>query len=84
MIQRIIKVGKELALPLPEDITQALQLKEGTEVTISVDPDKKRILIQPSGQSPELGEINLEFAEQVSTFIGVYKSALDELAKSKK
>ena len=82
MIQRIIKAGKGLALPLPENITEALQLKEGSEVTVSVDPQKKQILIQSLRQSTDLGDINLEFVEQVSTFIRDYKPALDQLAKS--
>ena len=81
MIQKIIKVENELYLPLPDEITQALQLKEGSEVTVSVDPDKNQILIQPLGQYQALEEINLEFAEQVTAFIGDYKPALDELAR---
>jgi len=81
MIQRIIKAGKGLALPLPEDITEALQLTEGSEVTVRVDPEKKQILIQPLDQSTDLGDINLEFAEQVTTFIRDYKPALDKLSK---
>ena len=81
MIQKIIKVGNELYLPLPDEITQALQLNEGSEVTISVDPEKKQILIQSLGQSADLGGINLEFAEQVTTFIREYKPALNELAR---
>ena len=80
-IQKIIKVGNELYIPLPDEITQALQLKEGSVVTVSVDPEKKQILIQSLGQSTDLGEINPEFAEQVTTFIRDYKPALDELAR---
>jgi antitoxin component of MazEF toxin-antitoxin module len=81
MIQKIIKVGNELYIPLPAEITQALQLKEGSVVTVSVDPEKKQILIQSLGQSTDLGEINLEFTEQVTAFIRDYKPALDELAR---
>ena len=80
-IQKIIKVGIELYLPLPDEITEALQLKEGSEVTVSVDTEKKQILVQSLSQSTDLGEINLEFAEQVTAFIGDYKPALDELAR---
>lgn len=81
IIQKIIKVGNELYIPLPDEITQALQLKEGSVVTVSVDPEKKQILIQSLGQSTDLGEINLEFTEQVTAFIRDYKPALDELAR---
>ena len=81
MIQKIIKVENELYLPLPDEITQALQLKEGSEVTVSVDSEKNQIMIQSLSQSTDLGKINLEFAEQVTTFIRDYKPALDQLAK---
>ena len=63
MILKIINVGNDLCLPLPEEITQAMRLKEGTEVTVSVDPEKNRILFQPADQSTDLGVINLEFTE---------------------
>jgi antitoxin component of MazEF toxin-antitoxin module len=55
-IQKIIKVGNYLYLPLSDEITEALQLKEGCAVIISVDPENKQILIQPIGQSADLGE----------------------------
>ena len=62
MIQKIIKVENELYLPLPDEITQALQFKEGSEVTVSLDIENKQILILPLSQSTDMGEINLEFA----------------------
>ncbi len=83
-LQKIIKVGNYFYLPLSGEITEALQLKEGSEVTVSVDPEKKQILIQSLGHSTDLREINLEFAEQLATFISDYKPALDELAKLEK
>ena len=43
--QKIIKVGNYLYIPLPDEITQALQLKEGSVVTVSVDPEKNQIPI---------------------------------------
>ena len=84
MIQRIIKVGNDLCVPLPGEVTESLQIEEGTEITIMLDPGQNRILIQLPGQSTDLGEINLEFAEQVSTFIRDYKPALEQLAKLEK
>ena len=80
MIQKIIKIENDLVLPLPNEIAQALQLEEGSEITVSVDHEKKQILIQSVGQSADLGEINQEFAEQVTAFIRDYKPALDQLS----
>ncbi len=79
MIQRIIKVGKDLIVTLPENIVESLQLTEGDQVSLSVNPGQSRILIQPIGYSPDLDQ---EFAAQVAVFIRDYKPALEELAKS--
>ena len=82
MIQRIIKVGKDLVVALPDMFINSLQLNEGDEVCLTVDPGQNRILIQPVGHSPDLEEIDQDFAAQVSEFIRDYKPALEELAKS--
>ena len=81
MIQRIIKVGKDLIVVLPENIVERLQLTEGDEVSLAMDTGQNRILIQPVGHSPDLEDIDQEFAEQVTTFIRDYKPALEELAE---
>ena len=81
MIQRIIKLGKDLIVVLPENIVERLQLTEGDEVSLAMDSGQKRILIQPVGHSPDLEDIDQEFASQVSAFIKDYKPALDELSK---
>ncbi len=84
MIQRIIKIGKDLVVTLPENIVERLQLTEGDGVSLSVDSGKNRILIQPVEHSPDLEDIDQEFATQVSEFIKDCKPALEELAKSEK
>ncbi len=82
MIQKIIRVGKDLVVALRENIVESLQLTEGDEVVVTVDPGQNRILIQLLGHSPDLEDIDQEFAAQVSEFIKDYKPALEELAKS--
>ena len=83
MIQKIIRVGKDLVVALPKNIVESLQLSKGEEIVFTVDPGQNRILIQPVGHSPDLEDIDQEFAAQVSKFIKDYKPALEELAKSK-
>ena len=80
MIQRIIKIGEDLVVTLPENIVESLQLTEGDEVSLTVDPGQNRILIQPVGHSLDLEDIDQEFAAQVSEFIKDYKPALEELS----
>lgn len=82
MIQRIIKIGKDLAVTLPENIVENLKLTEGDEVSLSMEPGQNRILIHPVGHSPDLEDIDQEFAAQVAAFVRDYKPALEELAKS--
>ena len=82
MIQSMIKVGKDLVVTLPEKFIESLQLSEGDEVMVTVDPGQNRILIQPVGHSPDLEDIDQEFAAQVFEFIKDYKPALEALAKS--
>jgi antitoxin component of MazEF toxin-antitoxin module len=78
MIQRIIKVGKDLVVALPDIFINSLQLNEGDEVCLIADPGQNRILIHPVGHSPD---IDREFATQASEFIRDYKPALEKLAK---
>ena len=82
MIQRIIKIGEDLVVILPENKVESLQLTEGDEVSLSVDPGQNRILIQSIGHSLDLEDIDNEFAARVSEFIKDYKPALKTLAKS--
>ena len=82
MIQKIIRVGKDLVVALPEIFIQSLQLTEGDEISLTLDPGQSRILIQPVGHSLDLEDIDQKFAAQVSEFIKDYKPALEELAKS--
>jgi antitoxin component of MazEF toxin-antitoxin module len=81
MTQRIIKVGKDLVVTLPENIVESLQLTEGDEVSLPVDPGQNQILIQPVGHSHDLEDIDQEFAAQVSEFIKDYKPALEALSE---
>ena len=81
MIQRIIKVGKDLVVALPDIFINSLQLNEGDEVCLIADPGQNRILIHPVGHLPDIENIDREFATQVSEFIRDYKPALEKLAK---
>ena len=80
MIQRIIKVGKDLVVALPDIFTNSLQSNEGDEVhqyrgsRAKPDPD-------PPCWPFLTGDIDREFATQVSEFIRDYKPALEKLAK---
>ena len=82
MHQKIIKVGNNLTLPLPEKFVSALQLAEGDEVLVTLDHEYNWILISSVGEVPNLSGIDLAFSEQLARFLWDYKPALDQLSKS--
>jgi len=82
MLQKIIKVGNDLGLLLPEKFVSAFQLAEGDEVLVTLDPEHNRILISPVGEMPDLSGIDPAFSEQLAEFLRDYKPALDQMSKS--
>jgi len=58
---------------------ELLGLREGSEVSIEVDRERKRIIITPVAMT--LPGVDAEFARQVKEFIEQYRPALEALAK---
>lgn len=79
MSRKIFKSGNSLVVSLPQESMELLGLGEGSEVTVTLDQDGRRILIEPSAQ-PGI-EISPEFARQLDDFIKQYRPALEALAK---
>jgi len=79
MARRIFKSGNSLVVSLPRASLELLGLQEGSEVSVTVDPDSGRIIVQPAQVS--LGEIDANFARQLDEFIEQYRPALEALAE---
>jgi len=81
MLRKIFKTGNSVVVSLPKDAIEYLHMREGTEVNVELDRDKRQIVITPS--DPELisAGIDPEFSLQVAEFIEQYRPALEELAK---
>jgi antitoxin component of MazEF toxin-antitoxin module len=77
---KIIKVGDQLALPLPEQDVKTLGLSEGSEVEVTVEEDNKWILITADGKNVDLDEIDADYAKMLIEFIEENRGALEELA----
>ena len=77
---KVIKVGKQLALPLPETAVKALQLSEGSEVLVTVEEDNKWMLITTEEKTVDLDEINADYSKMLNEFIEENREALEELA----
>ena len=80
MIRKIFRTGNSFVISIPRDILNALQLLEGKDVFVELDPQQRQIVISPVGKTIPTG-INKAFAKQVDDFIEKYRPALETLAK---
>ncbi|HSH02731.1 MAG TPA: AbrB/MazE/SpoVT family DNA-binding domain-containing protein [Anaerolineae bacterium] len=79
MIRKVFKAGNSLVVSLPKESIQALGIQEGSELSLTVQPDTKEIVISLAPSS--LADIDETFAQQLNDFIDQYKPALEALAK---
>lgn len=79
MVRKIFKTGNSLVISLPKESIQILGLNEGSEVSVVVDQDEGRIIIEPA--KSRLTDIDPSFAQQLQNFIEQYRPALEALAK---
>lgn len=79
-VRKIFKAGNSHVLSLPVEMLHALGIKEGSQMTVTLDKENKRITIAPLPVSQK-PVITKEYAEMVEEFIAEYEVALKELAK---
>ncbi|MCP4422485.1 MAG: AbrB/MazE/SpoVT family DNA-binding domain-containing protein [Chloroflexi bacterium] len=79
MVRKIFKTGNSLVISLPKDSIKQLGLREGSEVSVTVEAEEGRLIVEPMKQ--QIVEIDPAFAQQVNEFIEQYRPALEALAK---
>lgn len=79
MIRKVFKTGNSIVVSLPKEISDTLQLSEGSEVSVELDEARRQIVISPV-QSTHSG-VDPIFARQVADFIEAYRPALEALAR---
>jgi len=79
MARKIFRAGNSMVVSLPKESLELLDLEEGSEVSIELDRERKRIIIAPAATT--LPGVDAEFARQVKEFIEQYRPALEALAK---
>ena len=79
MVRKIFKTDNSLVISLPRESIEMLGLEEGSEVSITVDEQHRRIIIEPA--AVKLAHIDSDFAQQLGDFIEQYRPALEALAK---
>jgi antitoxin MazE len=81
MVRRLFKTGNSIVLSLPKEVLDELGIKDGENVNLELDREKRRVVITPVDKNRAIPGVNEEFARQVDEFIQQYRPALDELAK---
>ena len=79
MLRKLFKTGNRVVVSIPKDILDQLGIAEGAEVSIELDRENKRIIIQPAKQSIA-DSISEDFSRQLADFIAAYRPALEALA----
>jgi putative addiction module antidote len=79
MVRKIFMTGNSLVISLPKESIKQLGLQEGSEVTVLVEAEEGRLIIEPAKQ--KVADIDPEFARQLNDFIKQYRPALEALAK---
>lgn len=79
MVRKIFKTGNSLVVSLPKESVKLLGWQEGSEVSIAVDQEHGRLIIEPAVSSSD--ELDATFARQLAEFIETYRPALEALAK---
>lgn len=79
MVRKVFKTGNSLVVSLPKEAIQLLALKEGSDVSITVDKVQEQIIIEPAYE--EIASVDKAFARQVTEFVELYRPALEALTK---
>jgi len=80
MPRRVFRTGNSMVVSLPRETLDFLHLKEGSEVSVELNKDRREIVIAPLGR--DLPGVDAEFARQVAEFIEEYRPALEAVAKA--
>lgn len=77
----LVGSGDSLLLPLPSALLAQLNLGEGDEVLVFVEPGRGRMIVTPA-DSLVAGAMDADYARDVADFIAAYRPALEALARS--
>ena len=79
MAREIFKTGNSMVVSLSKEMLDALQLTEGSEVTLVLNQAQGQIIMTPT--LPTADGVDALFARQVADFIEEYRPALEALAQ---
>jgi len=79
MVRKIFKTGNSMVVSLSKEMLDALQLSEGSEVTLELNLAQGQIVMPPT--PPAADGVDALFARQVADFMEEYRPALEALAQ---
>jgi len=79
LVSKVFKEGNSLVVSLPEEVVAQLGLREGDEVSVSIDDAGGRLIVKPKHSG--VLEIDQTLADQLDEFIEKYGPALEALSK---
>jgi len=81
MLRKVFRTGNSLVVSLPRDALELLGIREGTEVSIDLDRENKKIVIETVEDPLATAGVDEVFAQQVAEFIEQYRPALESLSR---
>lgn len=81
MKRKIVQTGSSLAVTLPSEVVEALKLKKGDEVDVSVHPQTGAVIIRPGIKYFEDGKVTKRFEELSEDLIKRREKLYRDLAK---
>ncbi len=81
MLRKIFKTGNSLVVSLPKEVLDFLGVTEGGEVSIELDRENRKIIVQPKSLPLAIAGTDETYARQVAEFIEEYRPALKALSK---
>jgi putative addiction module antidote len=81
MIRKLVRVGRALAVTLPKEVVEKLQLKEGDQVEVSVDPVTGSVTVGFGIRYYDDGKVTQHFREKAEKVLREHEAVFRELAK---
>ncbi|MBA2356752.1 MAG: AbrB/MazE/SpoVT family DNA-binding domain-containing protein [Acidobacteria bacterium] len=81
MTRKIVQTGSSLAVTLPREVVEQLNLKKGDEVDVSVHPQTGAVIVRAGVRYFEGGRVTKHFKEASRRVLEKYDDAFRELAK---
>jgi antitoxin component of MazEF toxin-antitoxin module len=81
LTQKLYKNGHSVAVTIPKEYLNDLNLRDGSEVIVEQDPEAEAIIISRKKSRKSSTKISPEFLKWLDSFNKKYAPALKELAR---